>query len=322
MRTKLWIWTTLFLLTITALCGAQFDKNKLGLGIQIGGTKLAGDIQTTNAGLTGGVLATYELTPKVSLSASSSYGKTSSGLDAIYTRIASTTLTGSYNLLPGRAINPFVSLGLAAFHYEATDQNDSAILRNDGSDYTGWSSALQFGLGFQLSPGKQWAVRTVGNYNMTGADELDAISGGSNDGFFKAMIGVIRYLNDGSARITKRSADNWQDASAPAPVEEVVERDNPVAQAGRKKNPPLSSGGIKFVPGTARLLDASKPELEKLYQFLVDNPDEEIILLGKSSKSQQSVNYDLVVARALSIKAYLVRRGVASKRIIVNTGGR
>ncbi len=311
MHMKRWTWTTLILLASATASLSQIDKTKLGAGIVVGGSKLAGDIETTNTGLTGGLMLTYQLSPRVYLSTTSTYGKMTSGLNAINTRVYNTSIVGNYFVLPNSPIKPFLSLGLSALHYETTDGDDAAILDPNGNHYRGWAQALQLGLGFQLNPSKLWTLNTVGNYSFSGEDDLDAITGGGNDGFFKGMVGLVRYFkNDGIRHADARMDDSFHEAKKALPVEQV--------QPIRKRQKPALGGGIKFVPGTTRLLDSSLPHLDKIYDFLVANPGEEIVLLGKSTRSKRSVNYALVVGRAQAIKSYLVKKGITSKRIIVN----
>ncbi|MFQ5652430.1 MAG: OmpA family protein [bacterium] len=325
MRPKLWILSGVLILGHLSVATAQVSKARLGAGLLVGGSKIQGDIENSSAALTGGVLLTYSSSPNFALSATATYTKMTSGLNAINTRVFSTALAANFYIWPTSVLKPFVSLGLSGFHYETTTGTDAPLFRPDGSRYMGWESAVQLGIGFQLSASKQWAVNTMGNYNITQVDDLDAINGGRNDGFFKGLVGLVRYFKNGDSwQEEDRYEQSWREIEKDLAVEQVQQTSTPTRSQNTERPPvakPSFSGGIQFEPGSARLLDSSKAQLDKIYQFLVTNPGEEIELLGKSTRSQQSVNYRLVVERARSIKAYLVSKGISPRRIIIHQNG-
>ncbi len=312
------VWAIMLGFAVTAQ--AQLSNGKLGAGVLLGGSKLQGDIEQSGAGLTGGLLLTYSFNPKFSLSATGTYGKMTSGVDAIHTRLLSTAIVGNYYLLPEMPINPFLSFGLSTFQYEATGSRDEALYKPDGSVYKGWEQALQMGLGFELSATKLWTVKTMVNYNFSQGDELDAVDGGSNDGFFKGMVGVIRYFGDEDGwQEDGGRTEAWPQLKRELPVEQVEQAEKPMSRREPAPAPQASMGaGIEFQAGTAVLLESSKARLDEVYEFMVANPGETVELLGKSSDQQGSVNYQLVVARARSIKAYLVSKGIAPSRILIH----
>lgn len=79
----------------------------------------------------------------------------------------------------------------------------------------------------------------------------------------------------------------------------------------------LSLASILFDAGKAELKPASKPELEKVVQFLKANPNAEIELSGHtSSEGEAQLNRSLSYRRVKSCKDYVVSKGVDAGRIV------
>ncbi len=299
---------------------AQLDDSILGVGAMLGGSKLSGDIENTNAGFTGGFLIRYTPISNFSIGASTSFGKMTSGLDAIKTEVFSTSMFANYFLMPYSLFNPFVTLGYSNFHYWATNEDNNLIRSPDGNAYKGWDSAIQIGVGLELAASRNWAVNTMGNYNFTRNDGLDAIIDGGNDGFFKGTIALIRYFD-----MSNKAADGRKQYRSNYPSQQKIEATQiekknlaPKSKAKSKKAGSKSfSNGISFEPGTAILMNSSSAQLNNIYNFLSNNSKEQIELVGKTTYSKKT-NRKLLIARAKAIKTYLVNKGISPHRIIIH----
>jgi outer membrane protein OmpA-like peptidoglycan-associated protein len=73
---------------------------------------------------------------------------------------------------------------------------------------------------------------------------------------------------------------------------------------------------IFFDFASAKLLDTSKAELQRLVQFLRDNPDVKILITGHTDNvGTQAYNLDLSQNRARAVANYLLNEGIAATRV-------
>ncbi|MFQ5676443.1 MAG: OmpA family protein [bacterium] len=309
MKTRI-IFAAGFLLVCNfAPLSAQFSKSEFGIGALVGGSKLIGDIENTNLGLTSGLMIRYMPIPRFGITMTGTYGQMTSGLNAIKTNILSASLLGTAFLMPENYFRPFVSLGLSRFHYTTRDGNGELLSRGDGSPIEAWKGSLQFGIGFELFTGKTWAINTMGNYNITLVDDLDAVDQGGKDGFFNGFLGLVHYFKTNNK---PKYEQRWQEHDNALITEKVDEpQEAPASTAEQFAN------GIYFERGTATLLPQSKKQLHNIYRYLYGHPSEDLELLGVSG-SNRSEN-KLVEERAKAVKSYLINLGIEADRIIVKT---
>lgn len=314
--------TGIAILITTGLASAQFKNAQFGVGVHLGGSKLSGDFENTNAGFTTGFLFRYLPIPRLMLSYSGTFGSMTSGLDAIDTNIFQNTFSAAVFLLQNHHIKPFASLGLSTFHYSVKDENDTPLLRDDGTKVSDWASAFQFGLGLELTAGEHWAVNTVLNYNFAKADELDGVVSGKDDGFFNGLVGVVYYFKKNNLERNDRYAGNHTGNNATLKENKSPAKESKSSVAAQSENPKNKtfSNGVDFEPGSTSLLESSKKQLDKIYEFLINNPEERIELLSSEAIGQiEKKHRQLVVNRAVVIKGYLVEKGIAPGRIIVGS---
>lgn len=313
MKTRIVFYISILLLSHAVFLSAQFKNTKFGVGVLVGGSKLYGDVDNTNMGLTGGLLLKYGPIPSFAVTATATYGQMATGLNAIKTNLLSASLLGTFFILPNNNFRPFLSLGLARFHYSTKDGTGQQLFRNNGSPISAWKNALQIGVGFELFTGKRWAINTMGNYNITKIDELDAITEGASDGFFNGLIGLVHYFKTSENTIKQKftKADVYQ-----KPVVEEKKAESKEIQTIQNTPPDQFANGIYFERGTANLLPKSRQQLHKIYRYLDTHPDEELELLGVNS-SNQSEN-KLILERTNAVKTYLINLGIKPDKIIIN----
>ena len=298
-----------------AFLSAQFNNSELGIGLLAGGSKLQGDVENTNMGLTGGLMLKYAPIPRLALTALAAYGQMTTGLNAIKTDLLSASLLGSLFILPNSNIRPFLSIGLSRFHYSTKDGNGQQLYRTNGSPISAWKSALQFGVGVELFTGKRWAINTMGNYNITRVDELDAITQGATDGFFHGFIGLVHYFK--TSKNTKDEKLTRRDFLQTAPVEEKRVPESNLNSTAQNAPSDQFANGIYFERGSANLLAKSRHQLHEIYQYLYAHPDEELELLGVNGANQ--AENKLILEQANAVKSHLVNLGIKPEKIIVKT---
>jgi outer membrane protein OmpA-like peptidoglycan-associated protein len=128
--------------------------------------------------------------------------------------------------------------------------------------------------------------------------------------------------------VVTASASGYADGSSTADV--GTGDDNPEVTIALKKAAALVFGGKKlavgealslntilFDAGKADLKPESKPELEKVAQFMKANPNAEVELSGHtSSEGEAQMNRSLSYRRVKACKDYVVGKGVDAGRII------
>ncbi len=78
----------------------------------------------------------------------------------------------------------------------------------------------------------------------------------------------------------------------------------------------LTLGDVLFESGKANLLPGSKRAIEKLVEFLKDNPERKVLVEGHTDNvGSATYNIDLSLRRAQSVKEALVENGIDEKRI-------
>lgn len=293
---------------------AQSAAQKFGIGLLVGGSRLYGDVTNIRASLASGVIFRYKLHPNFAVSVNANYGKLSSAVNAFDTHIFNALFSGSLFLFPKSPYRPFVSLGLSAFHYSTRDGNGRQLMDFNGRPIKGWNGALQFGLGFELFNGANWAFNTMGYYLNTSVDELDGIARGKKDGFAQGFVSLVYYFDQKPKH--EESGSAFRGRHANRIVIEEVRRTNPASGNTLE----LFKRSIAFEHNSAEITADSKWHLMKIYRYLIANPDEKIELLGSKIESACDPNIKaLIYSRAVSIKKYLVELGIAPNRIIITT---
>ncbi|MBK0403743.1 OmpA family protein [Adhaeribacter sp. BT258] len=101
---------------------------------------------------------------------------------------------------------------------------------------------------------------------------------------------------------------------APKNPEVIAKRSEYFGEVTAKKTIRLNK--IFFQPDKSVLLPASFPELDKLYGFLTENPTVSIQINGHTDITNlPDYNQTLSENRAKAVKFYLIRKGIAEKRI-------
>jgi outer membrane protein OmpA-like peptidoglycan-associated protein/opacity protein-like surface antigen len=371
----------MFLLVLSASLGyygmsnAQLEKGKFGAGVLLGGSQLKGDIKKSNTNFTGGLILRFRPIPFFALTATSTYGKMVSGLNALKTEVINGSLSGNLFFFPSKQFSPLLTFGLSGLHFQTTDGDDRQLLRANGSPLSGWETAFQLGVGMEFFVGNQWAINTKAEYYFTRGDELDAIVEGKNDGFFQGLVGVLHYFkkpkkvkyeetNDKKIQMsdvekslapkkpmssqdmikniervvgvpTDKASDFQEENQVTAPSSQPIQSYPTLSEKSEKTVSPAikqeqdikasdneerTANGIYFESRSAKILEKSKQQLQKIYKYLRENPEIEIELQGfKDDQNKNEFDRNLAYERAKAVKTYLVNLGIQPNRILINT---
>lgn len=330
MRTRTGLfWIAVLTLPVQCL-RAQPESREFGLGVLVGGAKMNGDIEKSSMGFHAGAFLEYLPGANVGLSLAANHAGMISGLNAITTSVYGATVSSNLFLASNRPFRPFLTLGFTTLYYSARDQHGARIRRRDGTAYRGWTPALNIGGGLRLNASRQWALNFKLSYNFAKNDGLDGIVAGDKDVFFTAAVALVRRFYSELPKLSRagsssrRAGKPWQNAHGGLEVEEVTAIKK--RQSGNQQNEgtptTVFSSDIYFKPGSNILQARSKVQLDRIYQYLKDHPDEGLELLRKDPEAMNDTKKALALARAKAVKRYLVKRGIAAKRVKIGRQGR
>jgi OOP family OmpA-OmpF porin len=193
--------------------------------------------------------------------------------------------------LPSGNWLPYAKLG-----YAHTD-GDGAAGAIGGSD-------VHFGLGVEYKFAPSWSV--AGEYTTasgkTGAQKL------SNDNF---TIGLNYYFGVPApvAPVVPVATKKEESKAAPAPVPETWKT--------LLENKPVCIEGANFEFDSAKLRSGEIKKLDEVVTFAGEYPDAQLEASGHTCNiGTEEYNQKLSERRAESVKAYMVKNGVAAQRIV------
>jgi len=165
------------------------------------------------------------------------------------------------------------------------------------------------------------ALNTVGDYLVSPVDDLDGVVEGTKDGYMRGLFGLVLYLGNSGKKQAEHSG-NWEHKLG-VTFEQVrktgSDSDLRVTRRNNISKDQLFAEGIFFEPGGTSIQEKSRWQLVKIYRFLKSNPEEVLELkpLSGSDIKDETVR-QFVLARARSVRKYLVDLGVVPNRIIVS----
>ena len=174
------------------------------------------------------------------------------------------------------------------------------------------AAALALGGCADMSQSQKSTAQGAGIGAAAGA-VIGALTAGGNPGR-SAATGAIAGAAVGAAggylwnQHLEKQKQQMEQATAGTGVQVTKTADNRL-----KINVPSDAG---FATGSAQLNGNLYPVLNQLAAGLVQNPTESVQILGYTdSTGSDAINYPLSENRALSVKNYLVSRGVQPQRI-------
>jgi OOP family OmpA-OmpF porin len=111
-------------------------------------------------------------------------------------------------------------------------------------------------------------------------------------------------------------------APAPAPIAVVAPAPIPVIWKTLLEEKPVTIEGINFIVGSAKLKGKIVKTLDEVVGFAGQHPDAKLELIGYTDTSGSvKLNQKLSLARAETVKKYLVKKGVAASQITTKGEG-
>lgn len=224
-----------------------------------------------------------------------------------------------------------VSYGSRAFGFDA----------KLGVPIGNWMPYAKFGRGHSMGTGDLRAVSQSGSNIAYGleykfADHWSAIGEVKNYKFSSrdgsvtiknrtATIGLTYYFDDPPEPEPAPEPEPEPETTPVAELAPVPEVALPVSEAWKTflEDKPVRIEGTNFVAGSAKLkLVAGKELMKEVVEFVVKHPEANLEVIGYSDNTgSEKLNKKLSLARAKSVKKYLVDTGIEANRISVNGEG-
>ncbi len=249
---------------------AQNDVRKLGLGLNVGGQKLYGDLTNTNIGVGVEGLVSYRILPFADVAVALGFSQLRYNVlpgVSNTTDVLNADIRGSFDILSRGFIRPYVTVGGGLINFKV---ENSGVGR-----FTNLAGFAGGGIKFRMNPSLDWYVG--GDYHLTNTDRLDnplTDQGKSNDGFFNVRAGVTYYLG------AHESGEPNVLAEQGAPFEQIDDNPDQFTPSG---NPmPKRNGETKDMEEYVRL----KSRIDELTQN-VDKQENDIASLQRSLEERK-----------------------------------
>jgi outer membrane protein OmpA-like peptidoglycan-associated protein/outer membrane protein W len=265
------------------------------------------------------------------------------------------SLVGWFSLAPGKTINPYYYFGLGVFMYQReTTQNGQTIFLQDKRFHS--SLHLPAGMGVEALLSKNFLCTVDLGYGLLDS-HVDVPTAGRVSWYATARLGVTFLFGTGAVeerqqkRIAAEAQVRWakqiaeerrakelaraevQPLKDPALSPPVVADDPPdppvIPHPSARRNPGespllLEKGkslilrGVNFELNRAALTTDSEPVLTAVLNALLASPDIEVLIVGHTDPAgSRDFNQSLSFHRAQAVFTWLVKRGVAAKRLMV-----
>ncbi len=239
-----------------------------------------------------------------------------------------------YYLVPCEPLSPYLNIGFG-FLYSMFDNQTPATLPTSNAD---WQMNLGFGAEYRL--GENWKLsmeidyHTVSNASQFGVKGVNApgLLGTPKDAYMDFDLGFLYYFGYGDKsnlcqlyeglnanidyskieEIVKKYATEPADVDYNR-IEEIVKKHKSVAAMGEQNWVLI---GVNFDFNKSSLRQESFPILYHAAEILLTHPDVNVEIQGHTDNvGSDSYNQKLSLARANSVKDFLVSKGVAASRI-------
>ncbi|MCX6149644.1 MAG: OmpA family protein [Ignavibacteriales bacterium] len=257
------------------------------------------------------------------------------------TNLLSGNLDLLYYFVPCESVSPFISIGVGSIYYTFNQKFPEGSNKKYFLEYQ-----LNFGFGVEWTLGKDWKLKSELDYHTPTNSNLDGIAGpnpgagilgGSSDTYMSFDIGLVYYFAKGERSrlcdlytgistqgsninydkiegIVKKYQSKPSDTVDYAKIDEIVKKYRGSIVASGREN--LILVGVNFEFNSTRLNPESYPTLNDAVQILMQNPALKVEIQGHTDNiGSDSKNLNLSIARADTIKEYLISKGVESNRL-------
>jgi OOP family OmpA-OmpF porin len=199
-----------------------------------------------------------------------------------------------------------LKLGLPSGHWLPYAKLGYGSTRGTGTGLIGSSNGAHLGLGVEYKFAPHWSV--AGEYTSSSAKATGLKVNNNN-----FTIGINYYFDSG-APVAAAAVAAKEVVAPAAPVVAPVEKKEVVKTIFSDK--PVTIEGASFDTNSAKLKPAADKKLNEVVDFAAKNKDSNLAVTGHTdSTGSAKLNQALSEKRAASVKAFLVKKGVAADRI-------
>ncbi|OGS33341.1 MAG: hypothetical protein A2293_08695 [Elusimicrobia bacterium RIFOXYB2_FULL_49_7] len=235
------------------------------------------------------------------------------------TNLITTNLDLLYYLDPCSRLSPYLFGGLGG--------NVKFVTHNqtDFPDNNKFGSQLNLGTGAEFKINSTWSVGTEFGYHITNNSELDGTivpaEMNGRDSYLALNVGVNYFFGKGriSPECDACQTIVCQDLTDYRKIEELIMKHIP-KEVDRYimaiAEDILVLVGVNFDFDKSNLLPESYPVLDKAVTLLIDQPTVKVEIQGYTDfVGTIAYNQELSVDRAITVKTYLVSKGIAADRL-------
>ncbi len=258
-----------------------------------------------------------------------------SGTEEITNTIMGTDLDLLYYLAPCNDVSPYFVFGIGGIYY---DPDWSGINNTQAED--DFVAEINFGLGVEWRLDEVWKLKTSVLYHTTDGqvdgivnNNREGMFGSNADGYLTFDLGFLYTFSTGPrskyCQLFEGLSAEMPDLSSLATrddVEEIVQKYIPqevVKEVVVEKPVYISPAdqkwvliGVNFNTGSSRLRSEAYPILLHAAQVLLTNPELEVEIQGHTDNvGSEKTNQRLSEHRAITVKNYLVGKGVSANRL-------
>jgi outer membrane protein OmpA-like peptidoglycan-associated protein len=257
--------------------------------------------------------------------------------EEITTTLISGDLDLIYYIAPCSDVSPYLLFGLGAVYY---DPDWTGINNTAATDEI--SAEVNIGLGLEWKLDNWWNLNTAISYHTTDGqvdgivnNNRQGVFGSNADGYLTFDLGFMYYFSKGPKSnycqlydgiSTKVEMPDLSNLATKDDVEEIVQRYIPeeVVKEVIVEKPVYRSPsdqkwvliGANFNTGSANLRGEAYPVLLHAAQVLLLNPELNVEIQGHTDNvGSERTNQRLSEKRALTVKNYLVGKGVSASRL-------
>ncbi len=208
-----------------------------------------------------------------------------------------------------------LKLGLPSGNWLPYAKLGYASSRFTGNGLTGSSSGAHLGLGVEYKIAAHWSL--AGEYTNTSSKSNGTKLNNNNftigvnyyfDSPYVAPVAVVAAV---AAPVVAKEVAKPAPVAAPAPIVAPKESFKTIFS-----DKPVTIEGANFATNSAKLMRTADKKLNEVVEFAAKYKESNLAVSGHTdSTGSAKLNQKLSVARAASVKAYLVKKGVSADRI-------